>query len=319
MTPRVVTVGETMALFDPVADGPPAAGTTWTLRAAGAESNFAIGLTRLGVPVTWVSRIGADPLGDAVHRELARAGLDLSLVRRDPSAPTGVYFKWREARGDGVHYLRAGSAASRLRPGDIPDALLADASHVHLTGITMAISASARELVLQTAVRARRAGAGISLDPNYRAALWESPAAAGAALREVLPHVDWVLCGEQEGCRVFGAPSGEALVDVLRSAGAGGAVLRIGARGARVTVADRLETVPPPRRERVVDEVGAGDAFAAGFVYGLLAGASPVECARTGNLIAARALRGTGDWETLPDLADVRDQLPGNLEQERST
>jgi 2-dehydro-3-deoxygluconokinase len=308
--PRVLTVGETMALLDPHEDGPPAAGSTWTLRAAGAESNFAIGLARLGVRVTWVSRLGADPLGDAVYDELERQGVDLSLVRRDVSAPTGIYLKWRESGGGRVHYHRAGSAASRLEPADVPDAALAAAGHVHLTGITMAISDSARRLVIDLAARARRAGIGVSFDPNFRAALWESPEAAGAGMCEVLPYVDWVLCGEQEGCLVFGAAEGEGLVAVLRDAGAHDAVLRIGARGARVTVGDRLETVPPQRREHVVDEVGAGDAFAAGFVYGLLAGASPVECARTGNLIAARALSGTGDWETLPRLADVRGELP---------
>jgi sugar/nucleoside kinase (ribokinase family) len=152
----------------------------------------------------------------------------------------------------------------------------------------------ARELVLDVARRAKERGATVVFDPNFRPALPDTPDAAAARQQAVLEHVDWYLCGEGEAELLW--PDGEIPVP---------AVIRVGARGA---IVDGVE-VPPPRTASVVDEVGAGDAFAAGFVYGLLEGWSPSECARAGNVIAAGALAGTGDWETLPRLEDVRADL----------
>lgn len=306
MSPRVLTPGETMALLDPVEDRDPRLGMRLVLRVAGAESNFGIALSRLGVQVTWVSRLGADPLGDIVHEALAAEGLDLRFVRRDPSAPTGVFFKWRSGLGTRVLYYRRGSAASRLCPEDVPEQALDGAALVHLTGITMALSDSARALALDLARRARARGITVLFDPNWRPALWSSPGECALVQREVLSCVDWYLCGLEEGCLLFGTQTPEELADAVRAAGAGEAVVRVGARGAVV----RGETVSPRRQAAVLDEVGAGDGFAAGFAYGLLQGWAPRECARLGNVIAAAALAGTGDWETYPRLEEIRAELP---------
>ena len=139
------------------------------------------------------------------------------------------------------------------------------------------------------------------LDPNYRAALWESPAHAGAAL----PVADWVLCGLEEGNLLFGTDSPEALAEAIGA----NVAIRVGERGALVGADGRLVEVPPTRLEDVVDEVGAGDGFAAGFAYGLLQGWPPARCANAGNVVAASALRGGGDWETYPRLAEVEGLL----------
>jgi 2-dehydro-3-deoxygluconokinase len=289
----VLTVGETMALFDPLEDGEPRLGTTYTLRFAGAESNFAVALTRLGVDVAWVSRLGRDPFGDMIEAGLAAEGVDLRWLRRD-DAPTGLYCKWRSGGSSRVMYRRAGSAASRLGPADLPDEALDDVRLVHLTGITMAISETARELVLDVARRAKQRGATVLFDPNFRPNLPDTPEAAAARQAAVLPYVDWYLCGEGEAQLLW--PDGEIPV---RS------VVRVGARGA---IVDGVE-VAPPRTAEVIDEIGAGDAFAAGFAYGMLQGWTPAACARAGNVIAAGALATTGDWETLPRLADVNADL----------
>ena len=274
----VLTVGEAMALLDPHGDGVPGAGTSFTLRFAGAESNLAIALARLGVRVTWISRLGKDPFGDMIEDGLRAEGVDVSHVRRD-DARTGLFLKWRGGEERGVAYYRAGSAASRLRPEDVPDEALAGVRLVHLTGITMAISETGRALVVDLARRARDRGAIVLFDPNFRPAL---------------PYVDWYLTGEGEARLLWG----DEEIPVRT-------VLRVGARGA---VVDGV-TVPPPREVAVVDEIGAGDAFAAGFAYGLLAGRPPEACAHAGNVLAAHALAGTGDWETLPRLADVAGEL----------
>ncbi|MGH3104334.1 MAG: sugar kinase [Gaiellaceae bacterium] len=305
MTARALTAGETMALLDPLEDDI-AAGTTFRLRVAGAESNFAIALTRLGVKATWVSRLGADPFGDVVGRTLAAEGLDLQHVRRDPERPTGLYFKSRSGTATRVFYYRSGSAASALSPADVPDELLDGVALVHLTGITAALSSSARELVLDLGRRARARGIAVLFDPNYRAALWESPAAAAASLDDVLPSVDWYLCGLEEGNVLFGTRSPEELVEAIVRGGAGAAAVRVGARGALVPDGSTLVEVAPPRLEAVRDEIGAGDGFAAGFAYGLLHGWNAPHCALAGNVVAAAALRGTGDWETYPRLDEFR-------------
>jgi 2-dehydro-3-deoxygluconokinase len=291
--PSVLTVGETMALLDPHGVGVPGPGTAFTLRFAGAESNFAVALARLGVPVAWVSRLGRDVFGDMIEHGLREEGVDVRHVVRD-DARTGLFFKWRSAEERGVAYYRVGSAASRLGPVDVTDEALDGIRLVHLTGITMAISESGRALVVDLARRAKKAGATVLFDPNFRPALPDTAAAAAERQREVLPYVDWYLTGEDEAQRLWGDEEIPTRV-----------VLRIGARGA---IVDGVR-VPCARNVAVVDEIGAGDAFAAGFAYGLLEGWEPAACAHAGNVLAAHALEGTGDWETLPRLADVAEAL----------
>jgi 2-dehydro-3-deoxygluconokinase len=285
----VLTLGESMILLDPAEDGPPRLGLPLTLRFAGAESNFAVALARLGVAVTWVSRLGRDPFGDLIASTLADEGVDVSLVRRD-DARTGLFVKWREGGRSRVAYWRAGSAATRLTPGDVPDEALDGVRLVHLTGITMAISESARALVLDVARRAHERGITVLFDPNFRPALPDTPEAARERQREVLPHVDWYLGGEEE-VRLLWADEPVPCATVLRR-GEAGAVLG-------------GELVPPPRLAEVLDEIGAGDGFAAGFAYGLLQGLEPQEACRIGHVVAAGALAGTGDWETFPRLEEV--------------
>jgi 2-dehydro-3-deoxygluconokinase len=292
-TKRVLTVGETMALFDPDEDGELRLGMPLTLRFAGAESNFAVALARLGVDVRWISRLGRDPFGDLIETGLAQEGVDVRWVTRD-DAPTGLFCKWRDGGRSSVLYRRADSAATRLEPGDVPDEALEGVRLVHLTGITMAISKGARELVLDLARRARERGACVLFDPNFRPALPDTPVAAAERQRAVLPYVDWYLCGEAEAELLW--PDGEIPVR---------AVIRAGGRGA---IVDGVE-VAPPRTVAVADEIGAGDAFAAGFAYGLLEGWAPPACARAGHVLAACALAGTGDWETLPRRAELSELL----------
>jgi 2-dehydro-3-deoxygluconokinase len=308
MISSVLTLGETMVLLDGVEGDGLVLGERFRLRVAGAESNFAIALRRLGVDVAWISRLGRDAFGDLVLTTLAGEGLDVTHVRRD-AEPTGVFFKWHDEGSSRVLYRRAGSAASRLQPEDVPDTAIERAGLVHLTGITMALSDSARRTVVETARRARTTGATVTFDPNYRPALWASAPAAGEAMREVLPFVDWVLCGLDEGCAIFEVGTPAALRALVLDAGAQDLAVRVGERGTVVWAGDESLPVPPVRLEHVVDEIGAGDGFAAGFAFGMLHGLAPPGCARAGNLVAARALRGTGDWETFPYFADVEDEL----------
>jgi 2-dehydro-3-deoxygluconokinase len=305
----VLTVGETMVLLDPVEDGPPDLGDLMWLRIAGAESNLAIALSRLGVPVTWCSALGADVYGDLIERTLAAEGVRV-LARRDPGRPTGLFTKWRDGGRSHVLYHRHGSAASTLGPGDVPDEALDEVLLVHLTGITTALGERPRALVHDLARRASERGVLVIFDPNWRPALWPGAAAAADAHRELLPFVDWYLCGIEEGMLLWGGESPAEVAAAVRAAGARDAVIRVGAKGA--VVGDEL--VPPPIVAEVLDEVGAGDGFAAGFAYALLQGAAPGECVRTAHSIAAAALLGTGDWETFPHLGDIGHELRGEAQ-----
>jgi 2-dehydro-3-deoxygluconokinase len=299
----VLTVGETMALFDPREDGFPMTGQPFTLRFAGAESNFAIALARLEVPVRWISRLGADPMGDMIERGLMDEGVDTRWIVRD-SGRTGAFIKLRHAGRTSVHYYRNDSAASRLCVADVPDTAFEDVRLVHLSGITLALSDTARELVYNVARRAHQLGITVIFDPNYRPALWWNAQQASDVQRAILPYVDWYLTGLDEGEILWKRQGAESLAAAVREAGVE-PIVRTGAFGAFVNGV----TVPPLRIVDVADEVGAGDAFAAGFAYGLLQGWPPQSCVRAGHAIAAAALLGTGDWETLPRLADVQADL----------
>lgn len=294
-----------MALLDPLLDGPIDAGSRFRLRIAGAESNFAIALRRLEVPVTWVSRVGSDAFGDLIVRTIASEGVDVRYVKVVPDAPTGIYFKVREAGSTRVFYYRSGSAASRMTVGDVPDGAWDGVKLVHLTGITMGISPTARELVVATAAQARARGATVIFDPNFRPALWRDPEEASAAYRQVLPHTDWYLSGLDECRLLLGPHDVDQLFSRLRGAGAKGAVLRVAERGAVIDVGDGPVEIPPRDLATVVDEIGAGDGFAAGFAFGLLRGWSVPDCVSVANVVAACALRATGDWETYPTLQEI--------------
>jgi 2-dehydro-3-deoxygluconokinase len=304
----VLTVGESMGLLDP--DEELRYGSRLRLRMAGAESNFAIALARLGVPTQWISRVGDDPIGAMIVEALTAEGVDVTRVRRDPGAPTGMYYKARAGGVTTVYYYRHGSAASRLAPEDVPDDALDGVSLVHLTGITMALSATAADLVADLAARAHARGMLVTFDLNWRPALWAGPDEARLAYERVLPYADWVLCGAAEGTILFGGATPAETIAAVRAAGAGDAVVRVGARGAALLEAGHEVVVPPPELVEVVDEVGAGDAFAAGFVSALLADAAPRTATATANRLAAYALRGSGDWETLPHREEIDAPLP---------
>lgn len=294
-----------MVLFDPTDDGPMTLGKGFILRVAGAESNFAIGLSRLGIPVSWISRLGDDPFGDVVLEALQQEGVDTRHVRRVRGRMTGLFVKHRVAGKSAIRYYRSGSAASDLGPPDVPDEALDGIELLHLSGITMAIGDTGDSLVVDLARRARSRGIKVMFDPNWREALWPSPEAAALAQAKVLPYVDWYLCNAREGMTLFRASAPMEVVDRAKALGAGNAVVRLGRCGALVDTV----SVPPSRLVEVADDVGAGDAFAAGFAFGLVEGWRPPECARAGNIMAATALSSTGDWETLPSHAELTTAL----------
>lgn len=300
-----LAVGETMVLLDPVEDGPLERVSGYRQRVAGAESNFAIALARLGLRAAWMSRLGADPFGRLIRSCLAAEGVEVR-ADEDPDAPTGIYFKERTGPDAiAVHYYRSGSAASRLRSEDVPEDLVRQARLLHFTGISLAVGGTLPEATLHAVNLARRHGVQVSFDPNLRPRLWR-PAAARQALDPVLRDLDLLLAGQGEIELLMDETDLGRLLAGLRRRSIRVVVLKRGAAGALVASDDRLVVIPPAQVERVVDSVGAGDAFDAGFVAGYLNGLDVAESGKLGAAVGAAALAGTGDYETVPGWAEAR-------------
>ena len=300
--PRVVTAGETMVLVVPPAPGRLRHATSVTLSIGGAESNVAIGLSRLGVPASWVSALGQDELGELVLHRVRAEGVDTSAVRRVPDRPTGLYLREEVAGALRVYYYRRGSAASTLAPGAFDPAVLDGAAFLHLTGITGALSPESAEFLTWAARTARAAGVRVSYDVNYRSRLWE-PAAARATSEAVLPYVDVLLVGDEEARALWGWDD-DTCLDRLADAGPGEVVLKLGARGcAAVVDGERLTSPGFPARQ--VDPIGAGDAFAAGYLAATLDGLDPADRLRTANAMGAFCVQNLGDYEGLPSRREL--------------
>lgn len=296
----LVTLGETLGL---VSSGPLAHVTTAAVGIGGAESNVAIGVRRLGGESAWVGRVGDDSVGARVLRELRAEGLSVHAVA-DPAAPTGLMLK--ESRFPGtsrVWYYRHGSAGSRLRPADLPEEVIGGAGVLHLTGITAALSDDASAAV-RAAVRLAGAAA-ISFDVNHRTALWAGRD-PGPVYRELAGAAQVVFAGEDEARLVTGSSTAdpEALLTELAGCTDGDVVLKRGAAGCLARVDGSVHEVPAVP-VTVVDTVGAGDAFVAGYLAELLADRPASERLRTAVRCGAFACRSAGDWEGLPSRRDL--------------
>jgi 2-dehydro-3-deoxygluconokinase len=282
----VVTVGETMAMVTPATSERLVDAVDFRLEVGGAESNLALHLSALGHAVAWVSRLGDDPLGERVRRVVEAGGVDTSSVVLDPGAPTGVYFKDPSRVGTRVHYYRAGSAASRMNAGFLSHVPVASARLVHLSGITPALSPGCAELVDAIIAEAQRNGVPVSFDVNYRPGLWPIDVAA-PTLERIVAKADIVFVGRDEAELLWGTRTADQIHDRLRPSRQ--LIVKDGEVGA-TEYHDGSTTFVPALPVEVLEAVGAGDAFAAGYLSGVLGGLPADESLMRGHVIAARAL-----------------------------
>ena len=314
----VVTYGEAMAMF--VADevGDLSAVTHFTRRLAGAETNVAIGLSRLGLRVGWVSRVGADAFGRFIRAQLEAERIDCSHVATVAGQSSAFQLKSKAEHGADplVEYFRKGSAASRLALADFDAAYFLSARHLHATGVAAALSETTLACASHAIDFMRANGKSVSFDPNLRPTLWSCEAVMVEQINRLAFKANWVLPGLGEGKILTGHAQPHDIAGFYLEQGVQLVVIKLGPDGAYFRSADGASgVVPGVRVDNVVDTVGAGDGFAAGLISALLEGLPLAQALERANLVGAFAIQVAGDMEGLP----TRAQLDAALEANKST
>ncbi|MDR6508459.1 sugar kinase [Arthrobacter oryzae] len=294
----VLCVGETMAVVTPARSESLSEADECLLGFGGAESNVAAHLAEFGYRTGWASRVGQDPFGDRITDGLAARGVDVNFVTRDGTCPTGVYFKEPDlGHGATTLYYRAGSAASRMAPADSDAWSLEQTGWVHTSGINAALSASCSALAEHLLVHAQAKGFRVSFDVNYRPALWNVDV-AGPRLQKLADRATVVLVGLDEAETLWGCTTAEAVAALLPSPRH--LVVKDAATEAVEFVREKNQTERvyrvPAHQVEVVEPVGAGDAFAAGYLAGLLRGDKPEDRLALGHSFAAWTLGTRADF-----------------------
>ncbi len=303
----VVTFGEAMMMLVADRPGPIEQAQAFYKRTAGAETNVAIGLARLGFKVGWASRLGADSMGRYLLAEMQREGIDCSHVTCDAGQRTAMQFKGRVEDGSDppVEYHRKGSAASQMQPEEIDEAWLCGARHLHSTGVFAAISDNCYQVSRRSMALMRAAGKTVSFDPNLRPTLWASADHMRAGINELARGADWVFPGMEEGRLLTGRDTPEGVARFYLDQGAKLVVIKLGPDGAYFDDGGQGVYVPGCPVKKVVDTVGAGDGFAVGVISGLLEGRGLRQAVERGAWIGARAVQVLGDTEGLPTRAEL--------------
>ncbi|MDR7518538.1 MAG: sugar kinase [Armatimonadota bacterium] len=309
--PEIVALGEPMAEFAAVERGRLSTVTTFRRGFGGDTSNFVVAAARLGGRCGYITRLGDDEFGRAFLDLWHREGIDTSRVVVEPDGFTGVYFT--ALAEDGSHsfiYYRAGSAASRLGPADISVDYLATARLVHTSGITLAISESARAAAEAMVEAARRCGVMVSFDANVRPRLLDLRR-LGPIVEETMGKADLVFLSAEDADHLYGPLSPARVVERVLAGGARIVAFKLGADGCLVAGADGSRWAVPSWPVEPVDATGAGDAFDAAFVIQWLRGVPPEEAARFANAVGALVASGLGAVDPIPTRSQVEAFMEG--------
>ncbi|WNR45030.1 sugar kinase [Paenibacillus roseipurpureus] len=313
--PDIVTFGETMALLMPSGGKGLEYSSELHSLFGGAESNVAIGISRLGGRVGWFGRLGKDPLGRMIFKKIRGEGVDVSRAELTPTAPTGLMMRDVLMGKTSVYYYRKNSAASQMSASHLDEAYIAGAKILHVTGITPALSESCREAAFEAVRLAHKHGVKVSFDPNLRLKLW-SMEEARPVLLELAKLADIFLPGLDELKLLYQTEDWDVIVSKLRELSAI-SIVKGGEDVTYVVTQDSITTVPYFKAEHVIDTVGAGDGFCAGFLTGLQKGYDYPEAVRIGNLVGSMIVQTEGDWEGAPTWEQVEAVLNNTKHVER--
>ena len=305
----IVAYGEPMVEFNQTGEG---SGRLYLQGFGGDTSNFAIAAARQGARVAYLGALGDDPYGRMLRDLWTREGVDHAAVATDPQAYTAIYFVTHDAAGHHFHFFRSGSAASRLSPATLPLEPVRAARVFHLSGISLAISASACDAGLAAMEAARAAGVRVSFDTNLRLKLWPA-ARARAVMTEAMRRCDICLPSYDDVVALTGITDSDELVDLCLQLGAKEVALKLGEQGALVADAAQRHRVPA-HPCTPVDATGAGDTFGGAFVARRVAGDDLLTAARYASAAAALSTEGYGAVDPIPTaervLAALSDALP---------
>ncbi len=298
--PQILCLGEPLMELSEVAtpEGP-----RYLPGLGGDTANAAVAAARQGARVGYLTALGEDGFADRFFALWAQEGIDARFVRRDPAAHTGVYFISHGPDGHRFSYLRAGSAASRMGPQDIPDTALDGVGVLHVSAISQAISESACDAVFHAITLARRAGAQVSYDTNLRTRLWPL-ARARAVIHAAVAEAQIVFPSLDDSRLLTGLDAPDAIADLYLSLGPAIVALKLGAAGALVATRDDRRRIAGFPVE-AVDASGAGDTFAGSFLAAYLATGDAFAAARYANAAAALSTTGYGAVAPIPRRADV--------------
>lgn len=291
-----------MGLFIARNEGPLEDVSEYSLAIAGAEFNVAVGMTRLGHGVSYLTKLGSDPFGRRIVKFMNANGIATDQILWSDERRTGFMLKGKTTKGDpDIFYFRAGSAASTLSPTDIEGIDLSRFSMIHMTGITPALSETTRALCLRLAEKAHESGAFLSFDPNLRPQLWPDRGTMVDCINQLASQCDLFMPGVKEGEVLASRSDPAGIADFYQALGARNVVVKVGSEGAYFTSEDgERGMVPGFRVSRVVDTVGAGDGFAAGVLSARAEGLDWFESVRRGNAVGAIQVMSVGDNDGLP-------------------
>lgn len=301
----VITLGESMILFTAESKGLMRYSQNFSRKVAGAESNVAIGLSRLGHKVGWISKVGNDEFGKTILSFIRGEGVDTSHVITDEFHPTGIFFKeYRTPSQVNIYYYRNNSAASNMKPEELDEEYITSAKYLHVTGITPALSDDCYFTVMKAINIAHSHGVKISFDPNLRRKLWPE-VRARKVLMEMLTKSDIVMPSVKEAEFLFDTKDVYKQAEIILDHGPSIVVLKDNTKGTYFFNKDCRGFIPN-FKVNVVDSVGAGDAFAAGFLSGLINGYPISKAVERGNAMGAFAVTASGDVEGLPEEEELR-------------
>lgn len=297
---EVFSVGETMVIFQAMQIGNLEDAPQLYQKIGGAESNVLIGLARLGHNVSYMTRVGKDPFGKRIIKSIRAEGVDVSNIKVSSNEPTGLLFKEQKTKEiTHVFYYRKDSAASKMGSCDIPIDLIKSTKYIHLTGITPALSQSCREMIYKIIEIAKENRIPIIFDPNIRFKLWSKEEAKEVILK-IAASADYILTGLEEAEFLVGTTDEKEICKRLTKREEQVIVIKRGASSTVFSNNGEIMEVPVIPVSEVIDPVGAGDAFAAGFIHGLLTNQSLEKCVAYGNLLGSCVIQQFGDIEGLP-------------------
>lgn len=300
--PDLICLGEPLFEFSDVGNG------NWISGIGGDVSNVAIAAARQGARVAMLTQLGNDPFGVMIRETWRSEGINDKYVATHDEAATGIYFITHNDDAHQFEYRRAGSAAARMRPEDLPDAALKGVQFLHLSGISQAISGSASATASAAIDQMRRYGGKVSYDTNLRLKLWPLERAR-KVIHDTVARANIVLPGYDDARQLTGIDRPEDILSYYRNLGPEIVALTMGDNGVLVSFQDNVQHLPSPKVE-AVDASGAGDCFDGAFLSRLIEGKTVTEAAAYATAAAALSVTGYGATKPIPTREAVLTQFP---------